>query len=111
MELRVDAVSKIYGTGNAARLAIEPTSVAIEEEQFVTIVGPSGCGKSTLLMMMAGLLDPTAGRVMLGDEPIDGPPFGLSVVFQDYSRSLFPWMNVRRNLSMAASAYRLPKPN
>jgi NitT/TauT family transport system ATP-binding protein len=60
-------------------------------------------------MMMAGLLEPTSGRVMLGDESITGPPFGLSVVFQDYSRSLFPWMNVRRNLSMAASAYRLPK--
>jgi NitT/TauT family transport system ATP-binding protein len=109
MKLRADAVSKTYGTGPTARLAIEPTTVAIDQEEFVTIVGPSGCGKSTLLMMMAGLLEPTGGQVMLGNEPVDGPPFGLSVVFQDYSRSLFPWMNVRRNLSMAASAYKLPK--
>ncbi|OFV73855.1 ABC transporter ATP-binding protein [Rhodococcus erythropolis] len=109
MKLRADAVSKTYGSGSTARLAIEPTTVSIGEEEFVTIVGPSGCGKSTFLMMMAGLLEPSGGQVLLGDQPVDGPPFGLSVVFQDYSRSLFPWMNVRRNLSMAASAYRLPK--
>lgn len=105
MKLRVDGVSKTYGE----RLALGPTTVSIGEEEFVSIVGPSGCGKSTLLMMMAGLLGPTEGQVMLGNEPVDGPPFGLSVVFQDYSRSLFPWMTVRKNLSMAAAAYKLPK--
>lgn len=105
MKLRVDGVSKTYGE----RLALGPTTVAINDEELVTIVGPSGCGKSTLLMMMAGLLSPSGGQVMLGNEPVDGPPFGLSVVFQDYSRSLFPWMTVRKNLSMAAAAYKLPK--
>jgi NitT/TauT family transport system ATP-binding protein len=105
MKLTVDGVTKSYGD----RLALDATSVSIEQNEFVTIVGPSGCGKSTLLMMMAGLLKPTSGRVVLGEQPVDGPPFGLSVVFQDYSRSLFPWMTVRKNLSMAAAAYKLPK--
>ncbi|MFD6883433.1 ABC transporter ATP-binding protein [Rhodococcus sp. NPDC060084] len=110
MELRIDGVTKSYGHGPDSKLILEETWLKIQEREFVSIVGPSGCGKSTLLMMMAGLLAPTGGQVMLGNEPVDGPPFGLSVVFQDYSRSLFPWMTVRRNLSMAAAAYKLPKP-
>ena len=109
MKLHVADVSKTYGKGAAQRVAIKDASVTINEGEFVTIVGPSGCGKSTLLMMMAGLLQPTSGTLTLGDQAITGPPKGLSVVFQDYSRSLFPWMTVRTNLSMAATAYKLPK--
>lgn len=103
MKLSVDNVSKTYGQ----REALGATSVEILEREFVSIVGPSGCGKSTLLMMMAGLLTPTTGQIQLGDKVISGPPMGLAVVFQDYSRSLFPWLTVRRNLSMAAAAYKL----
>ncbi|HEU5152872.1 MAG TPA: ABC transporter ATP-binding protein [Iamia sp.] len=109
MELRVEAVSKVYGSGADARQALAPTSLTLEENEFVSIVGPSGCGKSTLLMMMAGLLEPTSGTVWLDGEQITGPSRGLAVVFQDYSRSLFPWMTVGRNLSMATAATKLPK--
>lgn len=107
MELLVERVRKVYGTGAKTREIISEISLGIEKNQFVTIVGPSGCGKSTLLMMMAGLLAPTSGRIALGTTPVDGPPFGLSVVFQDYSRSLFPWMTVDKNLRTALSAYRV----
>lgn len=109
MDLYVDAVNKTYGTGATAKQVLINTSAVINSKQFVSIVGPSGCGKSTLLMIMAGLLSPSGGQVRLGDRAIDGPPMGLSVVFQDYSRSLFPWLTVERNLSMAATAYKIPK--
>jgi NitT/TauT family transport system ATP-binding protein len=107
--LEVVGVAKTYGTGDGARVALTETSVRIAEREFVSIVGPSGCGKSTLLMMMAGLLAPTTGEIRLGGTPVTGPPSGLAVVFQDYGRSLFPWMSVRRNLTLAAAAYKLPK--
>jgi len=109
MEIAVDGVSKTYGRGSAANPALTPTSFTIAQNEFVTIVGPSGCGKSTLLMMMAGLLGPTSGRVLLDNVAIDGPPRGVSVVFQDYGRSLFPWMTVERNLAMATVSQRLSR--
>ncbi|MFI5426315.1 ABC transporter ATP-binding protein [Aeromicrobium sp. UC242_57] len=109
MDLYVDAVTKTYGHGPTAKQVLTDTSLVVNSKQFVSIVGPSGCGKSTLLMVMAGLLSPTGGEVRLGERTINGPPMGLSVVFQDYSRSLFPWMTVERNLAMAATAYKIPK--
>ncbi len=107
--LVVDEVRKVYGRGARAVEVLSSTSLTLRANEFVSIVGPSGCGKSTLLMMMAGLLPPTGGRVMIGNKEVSGPPAGLSVVFQDYSRSLFPWMSVRRNLLAALVVARLPK--
>ncbi|WP_431907772.1 ABC transporter ATP-binding protein [Micromonospora carbonacea] len=110
MTLTIDNVTKSYPAAKAApRLALAETSLTIGRDEFVCVVGPSGCGKSTMLMMMSGLLTPTAGQVRLGDKVVTGPPAGLSVVFQDYGRSLFPWMTVRRNLAIAGKAARLPR--
>lgn len=110
MDLRVERIEKVYGRGVAAKRVLEPTSLTVAAKEFVSIVGPSGCGKSTLLMMVAGLLPHSGGQIMLADTTVSGPPMGVSVVFQDYSRSLFPWMTVGRNLSMAATAYKIAKP-
>ena len=93
VKLEVDQVTKDYGE----RKVLSPTNLTVGENEFISIVGPSGCGKSTLLMMMAGLLEPTSGQIRFGDRVISGPPKRLAVVFQDYSRSLFPWLTVRRN--------------
>ncbi|MFI7025615.1 ABC transporter ATP-binding protein [Micromonospora sp. NPDC049900] len=109
MELRLESVTKTYGSGTAARQALTETSLTVGGREFVTVVGPSGCGKSTLLMMATGLLPPTSGQVLLDGNRVTGPPRGLSVVFQDYSRSLFPWLTVRKNLTLGAAAYKLPK--
>mgnify|MGYP003775311999 CR=1 FL=1 len=65
---------------------------------FVAIVGPSGCGKSTLLRMICGLLDPSSGQVLLDGAPVTGPPPAMAMVFQDYTRSLFPWLTVAANV-------------
>ncbi|MTV24692.1 ABC transporter ATP-binding protein [Nitriliruptoraceae bacterium ZYF776] len=105
----MEQVTKTYGEGEAARLALEPSDLGVEHGELVAIVGPSGCGKSTLLMMIAGLLRPSGGVITLAGSRVDGPPDGLAVVFQDYSRSLFPWLTVHRNLVLGASAYDIPK--
>jgi NitT/TauT family transport system ATP-binding protein len=68
--------------------------------ELVTIVGPSGCGKSTLLRCVAGLLSPTSGQVVLNGIPVTRVPDRLAVVFQDYSRSLYPWLSVAANVAL-----------
>jgi NitT/TauT family transport system ATP-binding protein len=68
--------------------------------QLVCIVGPSGAGKTTLLRCISGLLDVTSGEVRLDGSVVTGPPPGMAVVFQEYGRSLFPWMTVRQNVEL-----------
>lgn len=84
--------------GEQRHVAINELGFTVESGQLTCIVGPSGCGKSTLLRMVAGLQRPTSGRVALRGAEIDGVPEDLAVVFQDYGRSLFPWMSVRGNV-------------
>jgi NitT/TauT family transport system ATP-binding protein len=94
--LRVEDVTHRYS--DAARDVIEDIGFSVADGEVVTIVGPSGCGKSTLLRIVAGLLQPTSGSVVFEGERIDRTPDGLAMVFQDYSRSLFPWLRVRQNV-------------
>jgi NitT/TauT family transport system ATP-binding protein len=70
----------------------------IAEGEFLTIVGPSGCGKSTLLKIVAGLVPPSAGTVRFRGEPVSAPPREMIYVFQQYEKSIFPWLNVRDNV-------------
>lgn len=79
-------------------VALEDVSFDVHERELVSIVGTSGCGKTTVLRAVAGLVEPTAGEMKLSGVPITGVPEGLAVVFQDYSRSLLPWMSVRDNV-------------
>jgi len=98
--LEVTDLTKAYGRGAAAQLAVDRVSLNAARGELVSIVGPSGCGKSTLLRCVGGLITPTAGRVVLGGEPVQSVPDGLAVVFQDYGRSLYPWLSVRDNVSL-----------
>jgi NitT/TauT family transport system ATP-binding protein len=72
-------------------------------------MGPSGCGKSTLLRCIAGLIQPGQGRVVLNGAQITDVPDDLAVVFQDYSRSLLPWLSVRDNVAMPLRKRGMPK--
>ena len=67
--------------------------------EFLSVVGPSGCGKTTLLMCLAGLITRSGGDIVFDGGSVSGPPAGLSVVFQDYSRSLMPWKRVFDNVT------------
>jgi NitT/TauT family transport system ATP-binding protein len=73
------------------------------------VVGPSGCGKTTLLRCLGGLLRPTSGDVIVNGRPVNGPPDGLAVVFQEYGRSLFPWLKVHGNVELPLKAKGLSK--
>ncbi|MER7863473.1 ABC transporter ATP-binding protein [Amycolatopsis japonica] len=96
--LEVSGLNHRYGAGEKAHVAVNDLSFTVEAGQLASIVGPSGCGKSTLLRCIAGLIKPTSGRVSLHGDDVSGVPEDLAVVFQDYSRSLFPWLSVAKNV-------------
>jgi NitT/TauT family transport system ATP-binding protein len=107
--LRVEQLAKTYGEGDNAVHAIGGVDLEVSEKEFVCVVGPSGCGKTTLLKCMAGLLPPSSGEVYLHDELVTGPPERMALVFQEYSRSLFPWMTVRQNVAFPLRRKKLDK--
>jgi NitT/TauT family transport system ATP-binding protein len=94
--LRVSGLGKRYSDQGPAALADVTFDVA--EGELLAIVGPSGCGKTTLLRLLCGLAPPTEGTVLLDGRPVIRPPREVAIVFQDYSRSLFPWLTVIRNV-------------
>jgi NitT/TauT family transport system ATP-binding protein len=96
--LEVKHLRKVYEDSSRTIEAIRDVNFGVGEGELVCIVGPSGAGKTTLLKCIAGLLAPTAGAVALEGQPVTGPPPAMAVVFQEYGRSLFPWMTVRDNV-------------
>jgi NitT/TauT family transport system ATP-binding protein len=107
--LTVTKLRKVYGTGDGATEAIADVSFAVDKGEFVCIVGPSGAGKTTLLKTVSGLMAPTAGEVELAGEKVLGPPERMALVFQDYSRSLYPWMKVSENVAFPLRRKKMSK--
>jgi NitT/TauT family transport system ATP-binding protein len=108
--LDVRGLRKVY-EGHGRRVeAIRELSFVVDAGDLVCLVGPSGCGKTTLLKCIGGLLAPTAGEVLVQGRPVTGPPPGMAVVFQEYGRSLFPWMSVRDNVDLPLRSKGLPRP-
>jgi NitT/TauT family transport system ATP-binding protein len=99
--LRLEGIRKSYGGAGSAVVALGGVDLDIHRGEFMTVIGPSGCGKSTLLQIAAGLITATAGRVVLDGKPIGGPPPEMVYLFQQYTKSLFPWRNVRDNVAFA----------
>ncbi len=97
--LSLDGLGKTFAAAGAEVEAIRRVDLSVAAGEFVSIVGPSGCGKSTLLQIVAGLLAPSAGEVRLDGRPISEPPEGMVYLFQQYSRSLFPWLTVEENVA------------
>jgi NitT/TauT family transport system ATP-binding protein len=92
-------VSKVYGRGSTALLALDKVTLAVAPGEFVCLIGASGCGKSTLLSLAAGLDQPTAGRVAAEGR--------VSLMFQE--PALFPWLTAARNVEVALRARGVPK--
>ena len=97
--LRVRDLHKRYAAAGGTTVALNGVDLAIDAGSFVSIIGPSGCGKSTLLQIMAGLATASSGEVFFGPTRVEGPPRDVVYVFQQYTRSLFPWKTVERNVA------------
>jgi len=97
-QLSIQGVGRTFPGVNrgAPTLALQPTSLEVANNDFITILGPSGCGKSTLLRIVAGLDTPTVGQVLLDGQAVTGPGADRGMVFQSYT--LFPWLTVRENI-------------
>ena len=96
--VEVLSAEKTYPNGTQALL---PVNLTIREGEFVTLLGPSGCGKSTLLKMVAGLLQPSDGRILLWRKPVEqveSSGHRLSFVFQE--ATLMPWARVMGNVRL-----------
>ncbi|BFO17339.1 ABC transporter ATP-binding protein [Streptomyces sp. KM77-8] len=98
--LDVRGLRKVYEGAGRRVEAVRDLTFAVKAGELVCLVGPSGCGKTTLLKCVGGLLEPTGGEVYLAGRKVDGPPPGMAFVFQEYGRSLFPWMRVGQNVEL-----------
>ncbi|GAA2877780.1 ABC transporter [Actinoplanes cyaneus] len=98
--LEVKGLRKVYSSGSREVEALRDLTFTVDNGDLVCLVGPSGCGKTTLLRCISGLLTPTSGSVRVNGDAVTGPPPGMAVVFQEYGRSLFPWMSVRDNVEL-----------
>jgi NitT/TauT family transport system ATP-binding protein len=105
--LRAAGVGKRYD-GQAAA-ALSGVSFGVPRGELLAVVGPSGCGKTTLLRLLAGLTAPSVGAVFLDGRPVLRPPREVALVFQDYSRSLFPWLTVIHNVMFPLHGGGLPR--
>jgi NitT/TauT family transport system ATP-binding protein len=98
-------LTKLFWTGDRNIPALEDLTFRVEEREFVCIVGPSGCGKTTLLKIVAGLLEPSSGRILFSGNSNDGQPRS-ALVFQEHG--LFPWMNVMDNVAFGLEMRGMP---
>ena len=98
--LRVEHLRKVFQTPSGSVEAIGDISFTMDAGELVCIVGPSGCGKTTLLKCIAGLLRPTSGVVEMDGAAVTGPTPAMALVFQEYGRSLYPWLTVRGNVEL-----------
>lgn len=88
-------------------VALENVSFEARAGEFICIIGPSGCGKSTLLQLIAGLDQPTSGKIRINGNPVTGPSAECGFVFQDYA--LFPWVTVQKNVEFGPKMKRFAK--
>ena len=101
LPINIKSISKTYHTEQKETLAISSIDLSINSGEFIAIVGPSGCGKSTLLKMIAGLIKPSSGEILIGSDTVNGPVTKLGIVFQ--SPVLLDWYNVLDNVLVQIS--------
>ena len=96
--IEAEGLGKAFGSGGSA---LESVRLAVRAGEFVSLVGPSGCGKSTLLRMLAGLIEPTSGRLTVGGQsPARSRRTGQRVAFVFQDANLLPWRDVTGNIRL-----------
>ncbi|MGB7248374.1 MAG: ABC transporter ATP-binding protein [Phormidesmis sp.] len=96
-KLEIRDITKVFGEGKQAKVAVDQVSIQLAPNGFSCIVGPSGCGKSTLLSIAAGLLKATSGEILVDGDRVPGPGADRGMVFQNYT--LFSWLSVSENVA------------
>lgn len=104
MAIELDAISFSYDRGEKETVIFKDFSFGVEDGEIVTVVGPSGCGKTTLVRIMAGLVRPASGDVLMKGAKIQGPSRERGVVFQ--GDTCFPWLTVLGNVSFGLRGHR-----
>ena len=107
--LSIRSLRKVYDGHGRQVEALRDISFEVGAGEFVCVVGPSGCGKTTLLRCIGGLLRPSGGEIIVNNAAVAGPPDGVAVVFQEYGRSLFPWLKVGENVELPLKAKGMPR--
>ena len=100
VRLEVSRLAKTYNTPKGDVPVIADLTFDLRQGEIACIVGPSGIGKTTLLKCLAGLQPVSSGSVVIDGHTVDGPPEELALVFQEYSRSLMPWLTVLQNIEL-----------
>lgn len=96
IEARGVAIAYQMARGQEPLVALQGMDVTVHDGEFLVVVGPSGCGKSTFLNVVGGLFQPSAGELLVGGKPVEGPGPDRAMVFQDYA--LLPWRSVYDNV-------------
>ncbi|NLE75153.1 MAG: ABC transporter ATP-binding protein [Chloroflexi bacterium] len=104
--LAAEAIELTYQDGNVPTKALEDVTFRVAQGEFLCILGPSGCGKTTLLRVLAGLIPPSGGQVLLDGQPIVSPSREVGLVFQ--TANLMPWRTVCRNVTLPLEVAGLP---
>lgn len=99
--LKLEGVSKSFAKieNDEVTHALNDINLTMESGEFISLVGPSGCGKSTILRLVAGLINPTTGKLTVDDKEIEGPSPSRGMVFQ--KPTLFPWLTVHDNIAFS----------
>jgi len=104
--IAIENLAKVFSVNGRVLTVFDNLCCHIEQGSFLSIVGPSGCGKSTLLKLICGLDAPTRGMVSFDGRPVHGPARGMIYVFQQYTKSIFPWRTVLQNVAFGLNAAR-----
>lgn len=107
-KIALDNVTKRFPSGEGEEIvAVSEVSFSVSHNEFVSTVGRSGCGKTTILNMVAGLLRPTEGQILIDQRPINGPGPDRGMVFQQ--SALFPWLTAIGNIEFGPQNQGMPK--
>jgi len=104
--LTAEHVEMTFASPDSPQEALAQADLALAPNEFVSIIGPSGCGKSTLLRILAGLVRPTSGRVLLHGQPLTSPRRQIGFVFQH--PNLMPWRSTLRNVTLPLEIQGIP---
>jgi NitT/TauT family transport system ATP-binding protein len=107
--IRISGVSKTYRSPDGDVPSLRPLDFDVGEGEFFVVVGPSGCGKSTLLKLIAGLLRPSTGEILIDGRKVTEPHGNVGIVFQN--ALLLPWRSILANVMLPIDMKRLPREN